>query len=309
MELAWIKWLQQQISTSSRVMIPIGDDAAWLDWSAEGGCVTATDLLADGVHFHLEAVDPEAIGYKSLAVNLSDMAAMAAVPRAATISLLLPDENSAPLAEGILNGVIALAKRFDVEIVGGDTNVWAGNLVTSVNVLGESTPRGLWRRDRAEPGDRLLVTGDLGGSLFGKHLHFVPRVAEALLLNQKYTIHAAMDISDGLGLDLRRLGTASGLGGTLDADSLPISHAAINAFEAGSDRTALEHALFDGEDFELLLAVPEKEAKRLLADQPLDSTMLTEIGTLHEDPSFYLIDQGGKKVDLPIGGFEHGNRK
>ena len=138
----------------------------------------------------------------------------------------------------------------------------------------------------------MLVTGELGGSRAGHQFEFTPRVREALRLNRDYEIHAAIDISDGLTLDAARLGAASGCGIELELDKIPISKAAVQMEAAEPEGpTALERALGDGEDFELLMAIPADEAERLIADQPLP-VPLTRIGHVVKDAGFVAVDPG-----------------
>ena len=155
-------------------------------------------------------------------------------------------------------------------IAGGDTNSWDGPLVLSVTLLGTTTPRGPLCRGGARPGDWIVVTGAFGGSILGRHLDFEPRVAEALLLAERYRLHAGIDASDGLSLDLSRVATESGCGAMVDLASVPVAEDARRlAANLADGSTPLDHALGDGEDFELILAVPPDEAARMLAQQPL----------------------------------------
>ena len=141
----------------------------------------------------------------------------------------------------------------------------------SITALGTVTARGPLLRSGARPGDRILVTGSFGGSILGKHLDFEPRVAEALLLAERYELHAGIDVSDGLSLDLSRLAGESGCGAVVDLLQIPVSEAAHALAAQNADgRTALDHALADGEDFELVLAAPPEAAEAILRDQPLD---------------------------------------
>src|SRR5262249_50060746 len=153
-----------------------------------------------------------AIGHKALAVSLSDIAAMAGKPLAAVIALALPRTHGRKLAEGIQAGIHALAAHYQVALIGGDTNSWDGPLVISSTVLGIPSGYGTVRRNGAEVGDWILVTGDLGGSILGKHLKFQPRVREAIALHQSADLHAMIDISDGLAADLHHLLQESGVG-------------------------------------------------------------------------------------------------
>ena len=155
----------------------------------------------------------------------------------------------------------------------------------------------------ARPGDRIIVTGAFGGSILGRHFDFLPRVREALLLNERYEIHAGMDVSDGLALDLSRLAAGSGVGAIVDIDHVPI-HDDAHRLAAGDGRSPLEHALGDGEDFELVLAVEPKEAKRMLATHA-GSLSLTDIGEFTAEPSLWQRGADGVVRPLTPTGWEH----
>jgi len=261
-EFAYIEWLRKRTPTHPRVLIGPGDDCAALAPGTRPLLVT-TDMLMDGTDFLLAEVDPRRIGRKAMAVNLSDIAAMAGVPIAAVVSVALPQiTNARKLAEELYLGMREMADRFQVPIVGGDTNSWDGKLVISVTLFGEATERGSVRRNGAKPGDWLYVTGPLGGSILGRHLDFMPRIAEALALHEAVDLDAMIDISDGLSADLHHILEESGCGATLDADAIPIHPDAILRSQS-SGRPPLEHALTDGEDFELIFAVSPEQIHRV----------------------------------------------
>jgi thiamine-monophosphate kinase len=230
---------------------------------------------------------------------------MAAKPWAAVVSLALPREDGAALARQLTDGMLPLAEKWDVALAGGDTNSWDGPLVISVTAVGETTPRGPLLRSGARPGDEIVVTGEFGGSILGKHLDFDPRVSEALLLHERYQLTAGMDVSDGLSLDLSRLAEASGCGLEIELSALPISPAAREvAAREGDARTAQEHALGDGEDFELILTLPPDEARRLVDEQPL-GVPVTRIGRCLEEAGLWGLTSEGTRVALPVTGWEH----
>jgi thiamine-monophosphate kinase len=305
MEAELIGWLQQRLAQQPHVALGIGDDAALVEFPAPGQCLLTVDTLTDGVDFRLAEVSPQRIGRKALAVNLSDLAAMAGVPRAALVALVLPRSGGLALAQGLYEGMLPLAERYGVSIAGGDTNTWDGPLVVSVTVAGTPGPRGPLRRSTARPGDRILVTGSLGGSLLGRHFDFEPRVNEALLLAERYELRAGMDISDGLSLDLWRLASASGCGARIELARVPVSAAAEEwAAQLADGTTPLEHALADGEDFELLLAVAPLEAARLLADQPL-GVRLSDIGEFTDRAGLVAVELDGTARPLEPRGYLH----
>ena len=238
-------------------------------------------------------------------MNLSDLAAMAARPSAAVVALALPREGAYELAVELYEGLLPLAERYDMPIAGGDLQTWNGPLVISVTVLGQVTGPGPLLRSGARPGDKIVVSGAFGGSLLGKHLDFEPRVEEALVLNDRYRLHAGMDVSDGLSLDLSRLAQESGCGAVLDLLRVPISSDAERSAASNAvGLTPLEHALSDGEDFELLLAVPADEAARLCREQPLD-VPLTEIGEFIAEPGLWSRGNHGALEPLTPRGYLH----
>lgn len=304
MELEFIRWLGTTLGDAPGVALGIGDDAALVEVPAERQLVVTTDMLADQVHFDLAHHAAERIGRKALAVNLSDLAAMAAQPLAAFVSLNMPrSPASGELARKLIEGMRPLAEALGCPLAGGDTNATDGPLVISVTVLGTVAPGEAWLRSGARPGDRLLVTGRLGGSLAAHHLDFTPRVNEALALADYADIHAAMDLSDGLALDLRRMCQASGVGAMVDLARVPISEAAMSLAN-DSGRTAVDHALEDGEDFELLLTASAEVAQQLIEEQPL-ACGLSIIGEVSAGDELFEREADGKIRPMQRRGFEH----
>jgi len=304
MESAFLAWLRQRLPADVRLRLGPGDDAAVLRLGDGAECVATVDVLTDRVDFDLRRDDPRRVGRKALAVNLSDLAAMAARPTAALIGLVLPREGGLRLAQELYEGLLPLADEFGVAIAGGDTNAWDGPLAVSITLLGETTSRGPLVRSGARAGDRILVTGAFGGSILGRHFDFQPRVAEALLLHARYELHAGIDVSDGLSLDLGRLCDESDCGAVLQAAHVPVHADALRlAAERDDGRSSLEHALSDGEDFELILAVPPVAAAQLLAERPL-SVSLTDIGEFVAERGLWMEDAAGRRP-LARRGWEH----
>lgn len=305
MELEFIRWLQETLPSDRRLSLGIGDDAAIVDFSRNSNLVITSDLLCDGVHFVLNETPLEQVGYKAAAVSLSDLAAMAASPIAISVSLLLPRETKIAATQRIMEGMFALAREFDFSIAGGDTNTWNDGLAIDVTAIGTKARSSSFLRSAARPGDAILVTGELGGSILGKHLSFQPRVNQALQLDRQYSIHAAMDISDGLLLDLSRILEQSNTGARLDLTQIPISAAARRLESTRNGKTALGHALSDGEDFELLFTVPAGDAREILKRQPIDIP-ITRIGEIIEGSGMVGIDSDGNENKLAPSGYEHG---
>ena len=281
----------------------IGDDAAVI-----GDRIITVDMLTEGVDFLLAETDPMWIGRKALAVNLSDIAAMGGVPRTFFVAVALPREGALTLAKQLLAGMQPLIDKYQLVLAGGDTNTWDGGLVVSITAIGSACERGVFRRSGGKAGDRILVTGPLGGSIVRHQFFFEPRIDEALHLNKHYNIHSAIDISDGLTLDLHRLATESRLGATLYEQAIPISDDAF-ALSKQSGRSPLDHALSDGEDFELLFSVAPAEADKLLSLQPFRSSGVTlcDIGELTAEPGLRLVTTSGDSEPLQPRGFEHGS--
>jgi thiamine-monophosphate kinase len=235
-----------------------------------------------------------------MAVNLSDIAAMAGRPVAAVVSVGLPRTGGRALDEELYRGLREVADAFDTAIVGGDTNCWEGGLVISVTVLGEASERGPVTRAGARPGDWLLVTGPLGGSIRGKHLDFTPRVREALRLHAAADLHAMIDVSDGLAADVAHICQESRCGAVLRASSIPISE---DARRMGDDLSPLAHALGDGEDFELVCAVAPDDGRRLLQTQPVPGVTLSHIGECVAEGLW--LEEDGQRRPLEPRGYVH----
>lgn len=299
-EFAYIDWLRKRTPLHPRVLIGPGDDAAAVQFRSNYPCLITTDMLLEGSCFRLAEAGPHLVGRKAMAVNLSDIAAMAGRPVAAVVSVGLPRQGGREIAEELYLGMREVADEFDVALVGGDTNSWDGGLVISVTLLGETTARGCVKRDGARPGDWLLVTGPLGGSIRGKHLTFTPRVREALQLHAVADLRAMIDISDGLAADVAHICEESHCGAVLRAETIPMTP---EAQHMGDERSALEHALGDGEDFELVFAVSPEEAPNLLAEQPIEGITLYHIGECIE--SGLWLEEEGKRVEIQPRGYEH----
>jgi thiamine-monophosphate kinase len=217
----------------------------------------------------------------------------------------LPRDAAVAVGQGLHAGIQKMAEKYEVDLVGGDTNAWAGPLVISVTVLGEMTSRGPVLRAGARPGDVIMVTGPLGGSLHrGRHLRPEPRIREALALHEITELTAMIDISDGLSSDLPHILEESGeLGAILDADSIPIHPDALDQSQ-GDGISAIEHALNDGEDFELCLTIAPELARKVLENPP-ESVTLYPVGVVTPDPGLRLRDSGGQIVIVHPRGFDH----
>ena len=241
-ETALIEWFRanRKGKKGRRTPVDSGDDCALVRVGG-GEVLFKTDGVTDGVHFQLRHSGPEAVGHKALARTLSDVAAMGGVPTHAVAALLLPRRRREAIARGVFRGMERTARRYRVAIVGGDVAVHDGPLSVTVSLLGEMKGVRPVLRSGGRPGDGLFVTGPLGGSIRGKHLSFEPRLKEGRAFARRKGVHAMIDISDGLARDLRHICKASGTGA--DLEDIPCSPG-----------TSVENALFDGEDYELLVA-------------------------------------------------------
>lgn len=307
-EFAFIEYLRRKIPVSGRVRIGIGDDAAVLDVGKGRRLVVSTDVIVENVDFKLKSLSPEKIGRKALAVNLSDIAAMGASPTAFVISVGKPTRISTTWLKRFYNGLLALAKQYDVPCVGGDFSR-SEEFFASVTIFGEVSPHHLVKRSGATPGDWIAVTGALGGSLLHHHHDFTPRVREGIFIAGHITPTAMIDISDGLIQDLVHILKASKVGAVLDLDQIPVSHDA-KKMGSGNKAKALLRALSDGEDFELLFTVPPWQKMMLEKSwaKQFPKVPLTWIGKIEGRALRISWRRSGKKVPPPIlsrEGFSH----
>lgn len=249
-EFDFIQWLRSQQKPTELVPVPAGDDMAVLKWPADALLLIGVDQVLDGVHFNSAIHAPRQIGAKVMNRNLSDCAAMACLPAAAVVSAALPKGTSLDYAKELYLGMKAAADPFDCQIVGGDTGSWAGKLALSVTILGRSAGIQPITRAGAGPDQPIFVTGPLGGSILGRHMTFAPRVHQARALAGTGAISAMIDLSDGLSRDLAHICRESKVGAILFEDQIPVHEDAIEMRRDG--HSPLEHALHDGEDYELL---------------------------------------------------------
>jgi len=295
---------EQSRADAKRFPIGIGDDMAMVRFDAggDGSCdvLITTDMLLDGVHFDLSQCTLEQAGYKAMAVSLSDCAAMASRPVCAVVSVALPSGFGADELKQLHKGIVKAGEMFDCELIGGDITAWGGQsrFAISVAMLSRPGEYGAVRRSGAQVGDAVCVTGELGGSIFGKHLRFVPRVREAIRLTELVSVHAMMDISDGLSSDLQRMCRSSGVGCEIYAEAVPIS--------ADVKKTAspLESALHDGEDFELLFTVSQADWEKLAKqwDMPVP---LSKVGVITDSRIVEIITVEGDRNVLEAKGYDH----
>ena len=283
----------------------MGDDAAVLPGTTAPANLFTTDSLIYGRHFDA-STPPQAVGAKLLKRSLSDIAAMAGRPHSAVLACLLPKQVSTAWLSACYAGLRDEALRYRVAIVGGDLAETEADLAFSLSLLGRAErPVG---RSGAQVGDRLYLTGELGGSLAGKDLDFEPRLAEGHWLGQQAGVRAMIDVTDGLSKELPLLLPPDCAAG-LCRSALPVS-AAARACASRSGRSPLDHALSDGEDYELLFTLsPEVDAQRFLHEwQTNFSTPLREIGQVLPRPASnvaQIVDLATGVALLAQPGFEH----
>ena len=326
-EFALIDVLSQIVSLGEaerQVVVGPGDDAA--AWRVDDSTLLATtDTMVQGVHFATGS-NWSQLGWKSLAANLSDIAAMGGVPQYALVSLSLPGDTEVDDVVQLCQGMMAMADRFKVAVVGGNVTR-APVVVVTLTVVGQAQAEGILTRSAAVPGDLIAVTGYLGSSAAGlkmiggclefpeeirdhigrAHLQPVPRIAEGQLL-VKQGVRAAIDISDGLISDLGHLCRASAVGAVIRSDQLPIHPGMREAFP----QEALELALTGGEDYELLFAASQEVMARVMAS-PGDSGSgadcpVTVIGEITPESGLSLVDSEGRPLQGLGKGWDHFKR-
>jgi len=296
-ENALIRWLRERIQ--SRAVVGPGDDAAVL--AVGGDAVVTADAFLEGVHFSPDDA-PDRIGHKVIAASISDIAAMGCHPRHSFVTAGLDTRRGDTFVRELAEAMIAAAETYGAPIAGGDVTSWAAPLAVSVTVVGETRGLRPVLRSGAKPGDRLFVTGALGGSSLGRHLDAEPRVREGLHLNAEIGVSAMIDLSDGLSTDLHHLAEESGVGAVLREAAVPVSDDARRLAERDGV-PAVRHALDDGEDFELLFTVPADRAARLADAWPF-GVPVTEIGTVG-GADVVLERADGSREPLPPHGYEH----
>jgi len=286
---------------SSEAHVAFGDDMCQLT-PDDNTLLGTVDMLMDGVDFDSRKHSWEAIGRKAMAVNLSDCAAMAAVPVSALCAVALNANLTMDAALELHRGAHEFGLRYGCPIVGGDTNSWPAPTTISISVTARVAPATTpVRRDGARAGDRIFVTGPGGGSILGRHMTFEPRVELALDIRRQLRPHAMIDISDGLALDLGRVLEASDCGAVLDESALEaVIHPDARLLAKRDGRSPREHLLHDGEDFELIVVLPDE-----VPDQDWQRLGLLPIGRIASETGLFLEQADGQRETIPIRGWEH----
>ncbi|MBN1672941.1 MAG: thiamine-phosphate kinase [Kiritimatiellae bacterium] len=302
-ERAVIARLTRLLSNTQDVRVGPGDDCAVVRSPTAGDDLLLTsDPVIEGAHF-LPGTAPEAIGHKAIGRVLSDIAAMGGEPQWALVDVVAPRKTAVAKLEKIYAGMLALARTHGLALVGGDTSEGECLALHAFGVGRVAEGRAILRSG-AEPGDAVYVTGALGGSGRGRHLSFEPRVREGAWLGKRGWAKAMIDVSDGLATDLAHLCAMSRTGAVILEDRIPIAPAARD-MEDG--RSAVAHALGDGEDFELLFAVePDGQPAFEAAWRAAFELPCTFIGALTEQRGILeCVDAAGNRRTVSSTGFEH----
>jgi thiamine-monophosphate kinase len=264
--------LLPRLPLGKTVVAGAGDDCAVMEiFAGRNFLVLKTDCIIEGVHF-LPGANPVEVGWKAMMRPLSDFSATSALPQFALITLIASKQTEVEWVRKLYRGLRRGAKRFGVSIVGGETSSTPGPIVISVSVAGFVEKDRWVSRRGGKVGDDLFVTGQLGGAVRQKHLSFIPRIAESRWLTENFSIHAMMDLSDGLGVDLPRLARASKVGFKIEMEKLPLTRGA----EIGN-------AISEGEDYELLFAISprDREGLKRAWRKQFPKVPLTRIGRLN----------------------------
>ncbi|MBX7221727.1 MAG: thiamine-phosphate kinase [Blastocatellia bacterium] len=328
------QWQQRLKRPAPAVLVGIGDDAAVLAPPNGSNLVIASDVMVEDVHFRRRYFPPLALGHKALAVNLSDMAAMGAIPRYCLVTLAIPKNCFDTHADAIMQGLTTLADEHQVVVIGGDTAAAPERIFVDVTILGECPPEQAVLRSTAQPGDWLYVTGELGTAMAGcvileqqastlsqqtlppalkdaihKHLYPTPRLFVGQQLAARKLASSMMDLSDGLSIDLSRLCEASNVGCHIKANQIPVSTAA-RLFSHRNRQNAIELALHGGEEYELLFTVSparrndfEAFAKELAAGP--DAVEFSCLGEIKDVSHGLKIETTNGIFPLPVKGFDH----
>lgn len=293
-ELEFIKYISKKFKTRKPVIKGIGDDCAILEYTKTRYMLLTCDMIIEGTHFSKNTT-PFQIGWKAVAVNISDIAAMGGIPKYALVSAGIPRDRGTKFLKGIIKGVETISRKFNMLVIGGDTNT-SRKIVINVTLIGEVEKNCVITRDGARVGDLIFVTGCLGEGRV-KHLKFLPRLKEARILAKNFKLNSMIDLSDGLAMDLNRLSEAAKVGACVYRSLIPLSDAS----------EALDKAIFAGEDFELLFTASIRESKKLIKrmgkKEDLPITLIGEV--VDRRFGVQLVSEEGKTRPLKPKGFMH----
>ncbi len=306
-ESSLLKAFRERAPGHPWVSIGPGHDAAVIEWKADNDAAFKIDSVVEGVHFVLNgegAAAPEQVGWKAVARAMSDIAAVGFEPVAVAAAVAIRSDITEDFALRMFDGLADCCRRFGCAVAGGDISATGGPVTVAVSAVGRGPRGGAFLRKGATPGDALFVTGELGGSLAGRHLSFVPRIAEARRLRSLGVVRAMTDISDGLAADLRHICDESGVGAVVEEAALPVSADAYAQALRGK-RPVMECVLGDGEDYELLFAVSGRDAAKLTKEWDMP-VRLTRIGWfVAREKGILLCRPDGTVTPMPTVGYEH----
>ncbi len=295
-----LAWLTPRATRGREVALGIGHDAAVVTSPSGDGLVLKSDQTIEEVHFRREEQEWGLVGRKALARVLSDIGAVGGRPVAALCSLALPADVAESDVKALFEGLLLLAAEHGVSLVGGDLSRSLRGVAIDIAGLGFMEGRAPLRRDGAQPGDLLVVTGPLGGSRARHHLRFEPRWRAGIALAASGAVHACIDLSDGLARDLHQVTSASQVGARIERAALP-----LRALEAGA-RATVSQALHDGEDYELLFAVAPDAWAAVRELPALAALVPSVIGRIESAAAGVTeVDADGRVEPLRVGGFEH----
>ncbi|HPP66862.1 MAG TPA: thiamine-phosphate kinase [bacterium] len=290
-----ISWLKKHcITQRKQIKCGIGDDAAVIEADKKNYLLFTTDVVIDGVHFISKNTTAYQIGWKALGVNISDIAAMGGTPLYALVSLGMQKTKSY-LYKEIYRGLFDMAKMFNIDIIGGNLSS-SDTLFVDIFLVGNVSKKDIVYRNTGKPGDLLFVTGTLGGAQKKKQFSFVPRFYEARKIIKKAVPSAMIDLSDGLVSDAKKLARASNCGFEIETWKIPCS-------EDADKKNKILSALYDGEDYELLFAVPPDKAKNI--PQKINNVPIAMIGKLTTKTRFILKNNDGSKIKICKENFRH----
>jgi thiamine-monophosphate kinase len=290
-EFGLIKRFQKRIKTDSSVIKGSGDDCAVLKLDKHNYQLFTTDMIIEGIDFK-KSDNLKLVGRKSLAISISDIAACAGIPKHAVVALGLPPNMQISQVDLLTKGIFNLAKKFKINIVGGDISA-ADKLIINVSMLGSVEKNKLCLRQGAKVGDIIMVTGDFGGSIKGKHLKFTPRLKESRFLADNFKINAMIDVSDGLVADLGHILKQSSMGAVLYESLIPLSKQAQGS----------QDALCSGEEFELLFTATREQASKIIKSVKYRFKVIGEI--MPEAFGLRLIDYKNRYSRLKFKGYRH----
>jgi thiamine-monophosphate kinase len=290
-EFGLIKRFQKKIKTDSTVFKGSGDDCAVLKLNQKSFQLFTCDMIAEGVDF-LKTADLRLVGRKALAISISDIAACGGIPKHAVVALGLPKNMPVQQIDRLAKGLFDLARKFNINIVGGDISA-SSNLIIDVSMLGVVEKNKLCLRRGAKTCDLIMVTGEFGGAIKGKHLKFTPRLKEAQFLVNNFKINAMIDVSDGLGQDLGHILEHSCVGAVLYESLIPLSQQAKSSQEA----------LCSGEEFELLFTVSRDQASKIIKSAEYRFKVIGEI--MPKSFGLRLINYKNRYSKFKLQGYRH----